>query len=133
MKTEEQKKAYLREWYLKNRQHKLAKAQEWQEKNREKSNAIKRAYAERNPDRVKEAQRKWYSKAEVKEKQRGDPKRLAYCRQRGVKHREELTDEYVRRCMAQHLRIKGSELPQVLVDAHREIMKIKRALNEKRE
>ena len=41
-------------------------------------------------------------------------------------YKDTLHDCYVRRVMAQHLGIKGSELPQTLVDAQRELMKLKR-------
>jgi hypothetical protein len=34
--------------------------------------------------------------------------------------------------MAQHTSMKGSDLPQTLVEAYRELMKLKRAINEKR-
>lgn len=129
----ERKKAYLREWYAKNRERQLAAVKKWQQENKDRANANKYAYAERHPDRVKESQRKHYTKPEVLAKQRGDPVRIEYNRRRGVAVRANLSDEYVRRVMAQHLSIKGSELPQSLVDAHREIMKIKRFLNEKRQ
>lgn len=46
-------------------------------------------------------------------------------------YRDTLADCYVRLLMAQHLKIKGSEIPQTLVDAHRELMRLKRAINEK--
>ena len=78
-----------------------------------------KAYAERHPDRIKASQRKYYTKPEVLARQRGAPDRLAYCRKRGEISRSNLNDEYVRRVMAQHLNIKGSELPQSLVNAHR--------------
>ncbi len=128
----ERKKAYLREWYAKNREKQLAAVKRWQQENKERANVNKRAYAERHPDRIKESQRKYYTKPEVLAKLRGDPARIEYCRKRGAQIRATLSDEYVRRVMAQHLSIKGSELPQSLVDAHREVMKIKRFLNEKR-
>ena len=133
LEQHERKKAYLREWYAKNREKQLAAVKKWQQENKERANTNKRAYAERHPDRIKESQRKHYTKPEVLARQRGDPARLEYCRQRGAKIRESLSDEYVRRVMAQHLSIKGSELPQSLVDAHREVMKIKRYINEKRQ
>lgn len=128
----ERKKAYLREWYAKNRERKLAAVAKWQQENRERANANKKAYAERHPDRIKASQRKYYTKPEVLARQRGAPDRLAYCRKRGEISRSNLNDEYVRRVMAQHLNIKGSELPQSLVNAHREVMRIKRYINEQR-
>ena len=129
----ERKKAYLREWYAKNRERQLAAVKKWQQENKDRANANKRAYAARHPERVKESQRKHYTKPEVLARQRGDPSRIAYNRKRGAETRASLSDEYVRRVMAQHLSIKGSDLPQALVDAHREVMKIKRYINEQRQ
>lgn len=128
----ERKKAYLREWYAKNRERQLAAVKKWQQENRDRSNANKRAYVERNPERRKESANRYAAKPEVRAKMRESEKRRAYNRERNARDAAELTDTFVRRCMAQHLSIKGSELPQSLVDAHREVMRIKRLLNEKR-
>lgn len=128
----EKKAAYFRQWYEKNRERIIAKSRAQELANPEAAAARKRAYAKRHPDRIKESQRKYFTKPETREKQRGDPARLEYCKKRGAKIRETLSDEYVRRVMAQYMSIKGSELPQALVDAHREVMKLKRLINEKR-
>lgn len=128
----ERKRQYLRDWYAKNRERQLAAVKKWQQENPERANANKRAYVERHPDRHAEAQRRWASKPEVQERQRANPNRRAYNRQRNNASRQHLSDEYVRRVMAQHLSITGSQIPQPLVDAHREVMKIKRYINEQR-
>lgn len=128
----ERKLAYLREWYAKNREHQIAKARAWELAHPERAAEKKRRWVKRHPERRAEQQRKWASKPEVLERQRANPDRRAYNRQRGSESRKQLTDEYVRRVMAQHLSIAGSQIPQPLVDAHREVMKIKRHLNEQR-
>ena len=126
----ERKRAYLREWYAKNREKQIAKARAWEKANPERAAQKKREYVERHPDRRKESQRKHYTKPEVLERQRSNPARIAYNRARNTASRQRLDDVYVRRVMAQHLSIAGSQIPQALVDAHREVMKIKRFLNE---
>lgn len=128
----ERKRAYLREWYLKNREHQIAKARAWALANPERDAEKKRAYVLRHPERRAASQRQWSSKPEVQERIRANPTRRVYNQQRGQASRQHLSDEYVRRVMAQHLSITGSQIPQPLVDAHREVMKIKRFLNEQR-
>ena len=128
----ERKLAYLKEWYAKNREKQIAKARAWEKANPERAAQRKREYVERHPDRRAESQRKHYTKPEVLERQRSNPARIAYNRERNNDSRQHLDDAYVRRVMAQHLSITGSQIPQPLVDAHREIMKIKRFLNEQR-
>ena len=125
------KKAYYKEWYAKNRERLIAKA---------------RARELARPEETREKKRKW--QAENYEAQKGN--RLRYARsEKGVAcqarhrqtetykahakrrrdhYRDTLHDVYVRRVMAQHLGIKGSELPQTLVDAQRELIKLKREL-----
>ncbi len=129
----ERKRAYLREWYDRNRERQIAAVGQWQRDNRERANAIKQAYVERHPERRRESATAYARKPEVLRRQRENPDRAAYNRKRGAESRSNLFDEYVRRVMAQHLSIKGSELPQALVDAHREVMKIKRYINEERQ
>lgn len=126
----ERKKAYLKEWYAKNRERQIAKARAWEAANPERAAQKKREYVERHPDRRKETQRKHYTKPEVLERRRNNPARAAYNRARNDASRQNLDDAYVRRVMAQRMSITGSQIPQALVDAHREVMKIKRFLNE---
>lgn len=128
----ERKLAYLREWYVKNRDQQIAKARAWALANPERDAEKKRQYVKRHPERRAEQQRKWASKPEVLERNRSNQNRRVYQHQRNHASRESLSDEYVRRVMAQHMSITGSQIPQPLVDAHREVMKIKRYINEKR-
>lgn len=133
--TDEQrarKKAYLREWYAKNREHQIAKAAAWQQANPEKAAAKKLAWVKRNPERRKEQANRHAAKPEVQAKAAARPERKAWQRARNARDAAELKDGFVRRVMAQHTMMKGSEIPQALVDAYRELMKLKRLLNEKR-
>lgn len=128
----ERKKAYLREWYAKNREYQLARVTEWQKANKERANATKRAYVERCPDRRREQANRHAAKPDVRAKAAARPARKAWQMARNKRDTETLADSFVRRIMAQHTSMKGSDLPQALVDAYRELMKLKRAINEKR-
>jgi hypothetical protein len=126
-------KTLMQEWYAANRNRLIAKARANELADPEKAKQKKKEYAARHPDRVRESNRKYAAKPDVRERQRQDPQRLAYHKTRGKKARENLADEYVRRVMAQKLSITGSQIPQELVDAQREVMKIKRYLSERRQ
>ncbi len=128
----ERKKAYLREWYAKNRERQIAVVGAWQRDNRERANANKRAYVERDPERRREQANRHAAKPEVRAKAAARPARKEWQRARNARDAAELKDGFVRRVMAQHTTMKGSEIPQALVDAYRELMKLKRLLNEKR-
>jgi hypothetical protein len=126
----ERKKAYLREWYAKNRERQIAAVAAWQRENLERSNANKRAYVERDPERRREQARRHAAKPEVRAKAAARPGRKEWQNARNKRDTETLSHGYVRRVMAQHMSIKGSDLPQGLVAAYRELMKLKRAINE---
>ena len=123
-----------KKWYLANRERLIAKARAAELANPEKAAQKKREYLERHPDKRKETNRRYMGKLEVQEKQRelrAKPEQRAKAKLLRDHYRDTLHDCFVRRCLAQHLNIKGSEIPQTLVDAHRELMKLKRAINEK--
>lgn len=128
----ERKKAYLREWYVKNRERQIAKAAAWQQANPEKAAERKRAWVEQNPERRKEQASRHAAKPEVRAKAAARPGRKEWEKARAARDAAELADGFVRRIMAQHTSMKGSDIPQGLVDAYRELMKLKRTINEKR-
>lgn len=128
----ERKKAYMREWYAKNREKQIARARAWELANPERAAAKKAEWVQANPERRKEQARKHAAKPEVRAKNAARPARKAWQKARNQRDAEQLTDGFVRRCMAQNLSIKGSEIPQSLVDAHRELMMLKRLINEQR-
>lgn len=128
----ERKKAYLREWYAKNRERQIAAVGAWQRDNRERANANKRAYVERNPGRRREQANRYAAKPDARAKAAERPARKEWQKARNKRDAETLSDGFVRRIMAQRTIMKGSDLPQGLVDAYRELMKLKRAINEKR-
>lgn len=123
-----------KKWYRANRERLIAKARAAELANPEKAAQKKREYVERHPGRRKETNRRYRKKPEVMAKQRelrATPESRAKAKRLREHYRDTLHDCFVRRCLAQHLKIKGSEIPQPLVDAHRELMRLKRALNEK--
>lgn len=128
----ERKKAYMREWYAKNRERQIANVAGWQKANKERANATKRAYVERDPDRRREQANRYAAKPDVRAKAAVRPARKAWQRERNRRDADALSDGFVRRIMAQHTSMKGSDIPQGLVAAYRELMKLKRLLNEKR-
>lgn len=123
-----------KKWYAANRERLIAKARAAELANPEKAAQKKREYLERHPDKRKETNRRYMGTPEALAKQRelrAKPEQRAKAKRLREHYRDTLHDCFVRRCLAQHLKIKGSEIPQTLVDAHRELMRLKRAINEK--
>jgi hypothetical protein len=73
----------------------------WRTENRARSNAISAKYKASHPDKVK---------AQAK------------------KERDRLTDGYVRKNIAQVYAIPAAQIPELLVGAHRELLKLKREI-----
>jgi len=125
------KKAYYKEWYAKNRDRLIAKARAWELARPEETREKKRKWQAENRDGQKE-NRLRYAKSEkgaaCYARYRQTAAYKAAAKRKRDHYRDTLHDCYVRRIMAQHLGIKGSELPQTLVDAQRELMKLKREL-----
>lgn len=125
------RKAYYREWYAANRERMIAKARAAELANPEKAAQKKREYLERHPDKRKETNKRYMKKPDVIERTRelrAKPERRESARTLRDRYRDTLADCYVRRIMAQRLGIKGSDMPQTLVEAQRELMKLKREL-----
>jgi len=86
---------------------------------------------------IKAYYRQWYSanaetvKARAVEWQKANPdKRRDVCRENMARQRNKLNDAYVRRMLAQSIGLKAAEIPQPLVEAQRELLKIKRYIRE---
>ena len=109
----------------------IAKARAAELANPEKAAQKKREYLERHPDKRKETNKRYMKKPDVIERTRelrAKPERMEAARTLRDRYRDTLADCYVRRIMAQRLGIKGSDIPQTLVEAQRELMKLKREL-----
>jgi hypothetical protein len=129
------RREYQRQYYQKNRERLIAKARAWELAHQEEAAQKKREYLQRHPEKRKETSRKYAAKPEVKAAKVAKRKESAELRAREKalrKHyRDTLADCFVRRVLAQRTGMKGSEIPQTLVDVHRELMRLKRAINEK--
>lgn len=129
------RREYYRRWYAANRERLIAKARAWELAHPEEAAQKKREYLERHPERRKATNSKWARKPKVLAAKVAQRKESAELRAREKQlrehYRDTLADCFVRRVLAQRTEIKGSELPQSLVDAHRELMRLKRAINEK--
>lgn len=81
--------------------------------------------------------RKWYAaNAEAVKARAVDwakantDKRRDVCRENMARQRNKLNDAYVRRMLAQSIGLKAADIPQSLVEAQRELLKIKRYIRE---
>lgn len=81
--------------------------------------------------------RQWYAanaksvKARAVEWAKSNPdKRRDVCRENMARQRGKLNDAYVRRMLAQSIGLKSADIPQPLVEAQRELLKIKRYIRE---
>lgn len=86
---------------------------------------------------VKAYYRHWYSanaesvKARAVEWTKANPdKRREVCRENMARQRAKLSNAYVRRMLAASMGLKAADVPQPLVDAQRELLKIKRYIRE---
>ena len=124
-------KAYFKEWYAKNRERIIAKARAWELAHPEEAREKKRKWQAENRNEQKE-NRLRYARSEkgaaCYSRYRQTSNYKAAAKRKRDHYKETLHNCYVRRVMAQHIGIKGSELPQTLVDAQRELMKLKREL-----
>lgn len=105
--------ARKREWYA---------AQTVKPHQREDMKAYYRQWYENNAETVKARAVEW---------QKANPdKRRDVCRENMTRQRNKLNDAYVRRMLAQSVGLKAEYIPQPLVEAQRELLKIKRYLRE---
>lgn len=102
-----------REWYA---------AQAIKPHQREDMRAYYRQWYAANAESVKARAVEW-TKA-------NQDKRRDVCRENMARQRGKLTDAYVRRMLAQSIGLKSADVPQPLVEAQRELLKIKRYIRE---
>ena len=105
--------ARRREWYA---------AQAVKPYQREDMKAYYRQWYAANAESVKARAVEW---AKANPNKRRDVSRENMARQRG-----KLNDAYVRRMLAQSIGLKAADIPQSLVEAQRELLKIKRYIRE---
>lgn len=105
--------ARKREWYA---------AQAIKPHQREDMKAYYRQWYAANAESVKDRAVEW-TKA-------NPDKRRDVCRENMARQRDKLNDAYVRRMLAQSIGLKAADIPQPLVEAQRELLKIKRYIRE---
>ena len=105
--------ARKREWYA---------AQTVKPHQREDMKAYYREWYEAHSDEVKARAVEW-AKA-------NPDKRRDVCRENMARQRNKLNDAYVRRMLAQSIGLQSAAIPQPLVEAQRELLKLKRYLRE---
>ncbi|MFN3376341.1 MAG: hypothetical protein ACK40S_07305 [Burkholderiaceae bacterium] len=81
--------------------------------------------------------RQWYAanaesvKARAVDWAKANPdKRRDVCRENMIRQRNKLNDGYVRRMLAASIGLRAADIPQPLVEAQRELLKIKRYIRE---
>lgn len=119
--------ARSRAWAAANREANLARKRAYYEENKQALLTQQKAYYEANKQRILEAQRKTpqENRAHVKAWVQANPdKRREMLRSQ----RERLLDSYVRRRLVDGTTLKPAEIPQGLIDAKREQLRILREL-----
>jgi ABC-type nitrate/sulfonate/bicarbonate transport system substrate-binding protein len=86
--------------------------------------AYYRAWYEANAEVVKARAVAWAAANQAK--------RREVCKENMARQRDKLSDAYVRRMLAASVNLKAKDIPDSLVKAQRELLKLKRAINEKR-
>lgn len=112
------KKAY----YYAHRKEMILKTREWQKANRERLNTTRRIRYE-NPECPRKGHVKAYGRKRIE-----SGKAKTYAKQFNARNCQGLTDFYIRQQLAKRSSLKASEIPQVLVEAKRLQLAIKRHL-----
>jgi len=86
--------------------------------------AYYRAWYEANAEAVKARALAWTAA--------NPEKRRDVCKENMARQRDKLSTAYVRRMLAASVNLKAKDIPDALVEAQRELLKLKRAINEKR-
>ena len=86
--------------------------------------AYYRAWYEANAETVKARAVAWAAA--------NPDKRREVCKANMARQRDKLSDAYVRRMLAASMGLKAGDIPQPLADCQRELLRLKRAINEKR-
>lgn len=88
---------------------------------------------------MKDYFKQWYEKNAESVKARAvawtkahPEKRAEVCAENMRRDRDRLGDRYIKRMLAEPIGVRSADIPQPLVNAQRELLKIKRFLNEKR-
>lgn len=117
------------------RKHRLDRDRKWREANREKVRENHRKYREANREKIREIQRKYCEEnpEKVRETHRryceaNREKILKQSRKWARKSRARLTDRYIKHILTDRSSLKFEDIPQELVEAKRELLRLERYL-----
>jgi hypothetical protein len=96
---------YRHDYYIANKESSNAQSREWYQKNKDYKNAMNKKWVQNN----REVMREYHRKAQQKE-------------------RSELGDSYIRKTLSQYSTIGRADIPQYLVEAKREHIKLTRSI-----
>ena len=105
-----------RAYYIANKERIRARCAEYRKAHLVEERKANAAWQKANPERSREIKANW---------KKAHPDKVKAIEQR---QRENLSDNYIRRKMAQHTTMRCRDIPQTLVDAHRELLRLKREL-----
>lgn len=114
-KTKEDRIEYQRAYYIANKGRLNKKSKEWREFNHDRARELVSNWRKANPKRANP------KKNRSKENER----------RKSQRSRDFLRDVYIRRLLTDGTALKPKDVPYVLVEAHRELVKLKRVINEK--
>jgi len=120
--TDEEKKKYRREYYLKNKAREAAKQKEYYKENKVAITAYKKKWGQDNKGSRLKSAAKW------KKENRGDY--LASTKFRNDKGRAELSDGYIKQVITGKSNLKYKDVPQSLIEAKRAHLQMKRLIKE---
>lgn len=118
-KDPEERKAYQRAYYAANREKSLNKSKAWREANPDRARELNLNWRKTNHERCKKPRKAKRPRSTKRE------------REKSQRQRDFLRDIYIRRLLSDGTTMKPSDVPQILVDTHRELINLKRAINEK--
>lgn len=135
-RNENQKKSNKK--YRRNNPEKVREAcRKWRESNPEKAKKATTNWRERNPDNVQKWSRTSYSKNPEKSKEattnwrNKNRRRFNENNRKNLKaQRDRMNDTYIKRTLYQGTSLKSADIPEALIEAKREQIKLKRLIKD---
>ena len=115
-KDPQAKAANGRAYYIANRERIAVRSASYRQENIEQERLRTEHYAKTHPETVRAIKAEWKKR---------HPDKVAEIEKR---QRDNLSDGYVRKKICQVYAVEPKDIPQALVDAHRELLKLKREL-----
>ena len=135
--TKEERRVYMREYRKANKDKIKDYHRKYYQANKEKSKQYTQAWKDKDPEAFALLHRKYSAKYRENNRekcrvagQRWRDANLDYLREKHLGYREDLHDNYVKAKIAAGTLLSSKDIPQSLIDAKREHLKIKRFLKE---